>query len=160
MKAELAVRPPWALEEAGFVDSCTRCFNCAQACPSHLIVKGEGGFPKMSFLRQGCDYCEACVQACPEIALSFTQQNQQQPWQQLAIINQNCFSARGIICRSCSEVCESQAIEFKLLVGGASQVSIKTATCNGCGECIHVCPAEAIQIQKSTIPNQPETIHE
>ncbi len=147
-KGESPIRPPWSIEESFFSNACTRCFKCAESCPSNLIVKGAGGFPEMSFLRQGCDFCEACVQACPESAMALTQHNQVFPWPQRAAINDQCFSAKGIVCRSCGEVCEVSAIEFKLMVGGLSEVNISTEMCNGCGECIHVCPAQAIKIQK------------
>ena len=159
--AEHIIRPPWSIEEPDFVDTCTRCYQCAEACPSHLIIKGMGGFPEMTFRRQGCDYCEACVRACPENALIQTPENQQSAWSQQAIINDECFASRGIVCRSCGEVCESRAIEFKLVVGGNSQINLNTAVCDGCGECVHVCPAHAIKIMKSEIvKNQMETIHE
>ena len=152
LKGELPIRPPWSIEEAQFTNACTRCFKCAEACPSNLIVKGvdalAGGFPELSFLRHGCDYCEACVQACPEPAMSLTQFNHASPWHQRAQIDNQCFAERGIVCRSCGEVCEVSAIEFKLVVGGVSQVNINTAACNGCGECVHVCPAHAINIRR------------
>jgi len=154
IRGELAIRPPWAIEESHFIEECTRCFQCAEACPSHLIVKGAGGFPVMSFLRQGCDYCEACVKACPESALFQTKSSHTPPWYQLAVINEQCFANRGVVCRSCGEVCESRAIEFKIAVGGNSQVDINAATCDGCGECVHVCPAQAIKIQKVNLENQ------
>ena len=152
-KGEQAVRPPWSKEEDIFIDKCTRCYKCAESCSSNLIVKGAGGFPEMSFLRQGCDYCEACVQACPESALSLTEENHFYPWSQKALITKQCFAAQGISCRSCGEVCETDAIEIEIKVGGISELTVNTAVCNGCGECIHVCPAHAIEIQKINILN-------
>jgi len=104
----------------------------------------------MTFLRQGCDYCEACVRACPESALLITQENQVLPWAQQSVINDQCFAQKGIVCRSCGEVCEVSAIEFKLVIGGSSQVNINSAVCNGCGECVHVCPAQAIKVLKNS----------
>ena len=155
-KGEQAVRPPWSKDEDIFIDECTRCYKCAESCSSNLIVKGSGGFPEMSFLRQGCDFCEACVQACPESALSLTQKNHFTPWSQKAFINKQCFAAQGIVCRSCGEVCEADAIKIELKLGGISELNVDTTACNGCGECIHVCPADAIEIQKVNILNQPE----
>lgn len=147
------IRPPWAIDEQKFTDLCTRCFECAKACPDHLIVKGVGGFPEISFSRHGCDYCEACARACPESVLDLTQLI---PWNQKAIISEDCFSKRGVVCRSCGDACETVAIRFKPMLGGVSQVQLDTSACNGCGECVHVCPAHAITIQK-IIPGE---VHE
>ena len=148
-KGEQVIRPPWSVDESRFTQTCTRCFKCAEVCPSHLIVKGSSGFPEISFLRQGCDYCEACVKACPEEALVLNPETQRQPWLQEVVINEQCFATQGITCRSCGEICEVEVIEFTLAVGGRSQVNINNAACNGCGECVHVCPADAIQIRKN-----------
>ena len=144
LKGKLVIRPPWSVEESIFTEKCTRCFKCAEACPSHLIIIGSSGFPEISFIRQGCDYCEACVQACPEDVL--LNKSSDIPWSQKANINSNCFSETGISCRSCGEVCEKEAITFKLIIGGKAQVNIDNSLCNGCGECVHICPAQAIEI--------------
>ena len=169
-KGELPIRPPWSIEESRFTEMCTRCYVCAESCPSQLIVKGRGGFPEMSFTRHGCDYCEACVKSCPENALTLHQQatliTEQQPenklsaWQQTAVISEKCFSTQGIVCRACGEICESRAIEFKLAVGGISLINLNIAACDGCGECVHVCPAHAIKINKLNTETIMETIHE
>ena len=150
------IRPPWSIDESRFVDTCTRCYKCAEACPSNLIVKGTGGYPEISFQRHGCDYCQACVQSCTDEALLLTSNKTQLPWLQQAEISELCFSSRGIVCRSCAEVCETSAIKFTPVIGGTSQINLNATACNGCGECVHVCPAHAIKIQKKEM----ETIHE
>jgi len=144
---ESVIRPPWSADESQFIESCTRCYKCAETCPLNLIVKGTGGFPETTFLRQGCDYCEACVRACPEDSLNINNNIDQIPWSQHAVISEQCFVQRGVVCRSCGEVCEPRAIEFRPVPGG-SEIKINVAACNGCGECVHVCPAQAIEIQK------------
>ena len=149
-EGEETIRPPWSVSELAFTENCTRCYECANVCHSNLIVKGSGGFPEISFNRQGCDFCEACVQACSEDVLHIDRQNQQNAWQHIAVINDECFSARGIVCRSCGEICESRAIQFKPGIAGRTQVNLNTAACNGCGECVHVCPAGAIKISKDS----------
>jgi ferredoxin-type protein NapF len=143
-----AIRPPWSVNELAFTENCTRCFECARVCHLHLIVKGSGGYPEVSFNRQGCDFCEACVRACPEDVISINAHNQQNAWNHKATINQDCFSSRGIVCRSCAEICESRAITFKPGISGVAQVTLNFAACNGCGECVHVCPADAINISE------------
>jgi len=62
-------RPPWAIPEDYFVDYCTRCDKCIDACFDELIVKGRGGFPQMDFKRGGCDFCEDCLNVCETSAL-------------------------------------------------------------------------------------------
>lgn len=148
---EAVIRPPWALKENSFTDACSRCFECAKVCPSHLIVKGAGGYPEMSFSRHGCDYCEACVRVCEDGALNINDNNQHQPWHQSAEINETCFSKRGVVCRSCGDVCETRAILFTPALAGRSRISLDESACNGCGECVHVCPAHAIEIKKNPV---------
>ena len=144
------IRPPWSIDEKAFIDRCTRCFECASACPSHLIIKGDGGFPEISFKRHGCDFCEACVRACSPGALVKSDE-QEFAWLQVASITDQCFSKRGVVCRSCGEICETRAIRFIPGVGGLQTVELNTEQCNGCGECVHVCPAHAIEITKHPV---------
>ncbi len=62
-------RPPWAIPENYFVDYCTRCDKCVDACFDELIVKGRGGYPQMDFSKGGCDFCEDCLTVCESNAL-------------------------------------------------------------------------------------------
>jgi len=144
------LRPPWSVDELSFTENCSRCYQCAEVCHAKIIVKGSGGFPEISFNRQGCDFCEACVRTCPEGVLYIDQANNDIAWNQIAVISDQCFSSRGIICRSCGEICESKAIKFKPGISGVTQVILNTDSCNGCGECVHVCPADAIKISKGS----------
>lgn len=62
-------RPPWSIPEKYFVDYCTRCDKCIEACFDELIIKGRGGFPQMNFEKGGCDFCEDCLNVCETNAL-------------------------------------------------------------------------------------------
>ena len=146
-KRELPLRPPWSQDEDVFVELCDRCDKCIQACHSKVIHRGSGGFPEMNFSNAGCDFCEACARSCPTQAIQFMTSNQDMAWTYKATINNSCFSERGIVCRSCGEVCEMRAIRFKLVVGGLAHIEFNTSDCNGCGECVSICPANAIEIQ-------------
>jgi ferredoxin-type protein NapF len=53
---------------------------------------------------------------------------------------------RGVVCRSCGEVCDEGAIRFPLQRGGTAQPTLDPDTCNGCGGCIAVCPVDAIRV--------------
>ena len=138
------LRPPWAIAEDRFGDTCTRCGDCVRECPTNVIKLADGGFPEMDFSAAGCDFCEVCVSVCEPGALD---RKIQPPLNLVANLNDNCFSARGVICRACGEVCDSRAIRFQQVVGGVTHVSIEFSACTGCGECVSICPAHSISIK-------------
>lgn len=145
--AEEAFRPPWAIVENLFVELCDRCDACIKSCPPKILKRGTAGFPEVSFQKSGCDYCEACVRSCPTQALQISSDNHHQPWLQVVKFKHNCLSENGVVCRSCGDVCESRAIKFKLIVGGSSLVQLENQLCNGCGECVSICPVQAIEMK-------------
>ena len=156
-KAESAVRPPWAVTEELFLDRCSRCDQCITACHAKILKRGSGGYPEADFSSAGCDFCQACVEHCAEQALVLNDSSRQIPWQHKVSIKNNCLSEQGVVCQSCGDVCEMRAIRFKMVVGGRSLIEMNSSACNGCGECISVCPVNAIQIK---YPDQAETLHE
>lgn len=136
-------RLPWVVDEDTFVDSCTRCNKCVNACETQIIVKGDGGFPTVDFTRGECTFCTRCAEACPEMLFRPTTE---QPWDMKAQINQSCLAQNKIECRSCGDMCEVQAIRFKLQAGGVALPELDTDACNGCGACLSVCPVSAISM--------------
>jgi len=146
------IRPPWSVNEELFIERCTRCGECIKECPNNVIAVADGGFPKLDFSAAGCDFCEVCVDVCKPRALS---KDTQPPLNLLAIIDSSCFSERGVICRSCGEVCDSRAIHFKLVVGGITHVMIDFNSCNGCGECVSICPAHSITMKHRITQENP-----
>lgn len=57
-----------------------------------------------------------------------------------------CLAQRNVVCRSCGEICEVAAIRFSPRIGGAALPAIQDSTCTGCGECLPVCPTQAISL--------------
>jgi len=147
ISGQTPVRPPWAIQEHDFIETCNRCGECVKQCPVNIIQLADGGFPEMNFSKSGCDFCEVCAAVCLPGAIK---QTQAEPFNTVAVINDECFTERGVICRSCGEVCEIQAIRFQLVVGGTTHVIMNTNACNGCGECVSICPAHAITIKHRT----------
>lgn len=140
-----AVRPPWALAEDVFLETCSRCDACLGACPEGIIRRGRGGYPEVSFTLGACTFCEACVAACVPGALAREPANL--PWTLRAVVSSACLSAAGITCRVCGEQCETSAIRFVLAVGGVATPMVDGASCTGCGACVAPCPVSAIEIQ-------------
>lgn len=135
-----AIRPPWALGEAAFVEQCTRCGDCISACAENIIETGSGGFPAVSFVAGECTFCGDCRNVCKPGALAL---QGERPWAVTAVIGDDCLGAQGVVCRLCEEQCEARAIRFPKL-GGAGQPEIDVAACTGCGACISSCPTETI----------------
>ena len=165
-------RPPWAIPEEYFVDYCTRCDKCIDACFDDLIVKGRGGFPQMDFKQGGCDFCEDCLNVCEASALKKIPINNNSnkreessedslesylpPWHIKANIElTNCLSMNATICRSCGESCDDKAIKFDLKLGGIAQPVLNVEQCTGCGACFAVCPVQVISLTSIVIKKEP-----
>jgi len=140
---QAVVRPPWSKGEDQFTDLCNRCGACIDACPEKILTTGSGKFPVVNFKKGSCSFCKQCVESCRYNAFSALKEK---PWEIVAEIKDNCLSKIGVICQSCFEVCEHDVIEFSLQVGGIPSIGLETSNCTGCGDCVSVCPKDAIQI--------------
>ena len=140
--------PPWSLPEALFAERCTRCDDCVKACPTGLLVRGDGGFPVAAFAAAACTFCGDCAMACATGAIARTED--QAPWNFGIAIAATCLPLQGVECRVCGEACDAGAIRFRPRVGGAALPEVDNAACSGCGACIAPCPVTAIErIEKS-----------
>lgn len=145
------IRPPWALSEAQFVDSCSRCGDCSRACGENIIRTGDGGFPAIDFQYGECTFCGDCVSACDSGALSpLARDTSGEPWQLSLAVGSNCLAHNRVICRSCVEQCETRAITFPPRIGGIATPHIVADACNGCGACIASCPVAALSLKPQT----------
>ena len=154
---EPAVRPPWALDEVLFLDRCTRCDRCIEACPTRILTRMDGGFPGVDFSRGECTFCGDCVRGCEPQAL-LRSDPAASPWAMVAAIGADCLAVRGVECRVCGEACPEGAIRFRLQLGGVAQPVLDAGGCTGCGACIGPCPTRAIAMQSdNTIPTERET---
>jgi len=144
-----SIRPPWAVTESLFIGSCSRCGDCNAACPQGIISIGDGGYPEVSFKQGECTFCTECINVCDTGALASLKEIpvSQDAWALDVEIKSNCLSLNAIVCRACGDNCESQAIQFKLKVGGISEPLISQDNCTGCGACVSVCPVDAVSIK-------------
>lgn len=144
------VRPPWALAEEEFVSACDRCGDCIPACEAGIISLGRAGYPEIDFKRGGCDFCGDCLTACAGKALKADYPAPSIAWTLKAQIGSGCLALNGITCRSCGDACETRAIRFQLVVGGRANPILDQTACNGCGECLYVCPNDSVTISSIT----------
>lgn len=145
VKTANVLRPPWATAERLFTSRCTRCNDCVDACETHIVVRGDGGFPEVDFSRGECTFCRACVASCHPQAL---QRRDGPPWHILPEMKDACLARRDVVCRSCGDVCEAGAIRFHPRLGGASLPEVERTACTGCGACVGACPTQAISINR------------
>ncbi|KOO15862.1 ferredoxin [Vibrio xuii] len=137
------IRLPWLANSARFTDLCTRCGKCAENCETNIIINGDGGFPQVDFSRGECTFCYGCAQACPE---SLFEPEQNNPWNAKASMTDGCLAKQNVECRSCGDMCETMAIQFKLEIGKVAQPNIDLDECTGCGACVAVCPTSSINV--------------
>lgn len=142
------VRPPWSHEENQFTTLCQRCDACISACPTHVLRRGQAGFPEVDFSQGECRFCGDCVTACPHSPFDrAAHQAGQRPWGIAAQMRSSCLTLNQVVCRSCSDACESSAISFHLFSGGIAKPQINHNRCTGCGACVAICPTRAISVQ-------------
>lgn len=144
-----ALRPPWALAEADFLARCSRCDACITACPTSVVVAGEGGFPAIDFSRGECTFCGDCLRSCHPGALSRPVADAP-PWALTAHIGNTCLAQHGVECRVCGEACGEGAIRFRPRPGGVALAELDAARCTGCGACFAPCPVRAISLDMNT----------
>lgn len=138
------LRPPGALLEADFLNTCSRCGKCAEVCPANAIkldpsrTRGNGA-PYIDATEMACVVCDGlhCMQNCPSGALVFT------PVAQIdmgtAVWNEHlCARPHGEDCRICVEQCPLGEVAIKLDEHG--RVQVLEEGCIGCGVCEQQCP--------------------
>lgn len=146
------LRPPGAIAEALFVQTCERCGHCVEACPALAIVAARSddhlmhGTPLIHPSRAGCTVCEslACMSVCPSGALQPTERFEIRMG--LAVWSEStCLRTAGSDCRICVDVCPLGDRAIGLLDG---RVEVQPG-CVGCGLCEERCPtapARAIRV--------------
>jgi ferredoxin-type protein NapG len=145
MAPVLHVRPPGALTEPAFIAACTRCGECATACPVHAITMlppSAGlatGTPVLDVAATACIMCETmpCATACPTPALEVPAWG----WldvrmAKVRIDQERCITWRDVECGICARVCPVGDDALKLSDRGRPLIG---AACTGCGQCIAAC---------------------
>jgi ferredoxin-type protein NapG len=138
------LRPPGALPEATFLETCERSGRCVAACPVQAIQLLRSAEPRLDgtpYLvpsQKACVVCDdlSCMKACPTGALSFVPKEQIAIG--LAVVDQHhCRRSFGEPCRECVDRCPLAASAIGLDARGRVEVR---SGCVGCGVCEYYCP--------------------
>ncbi|MCP4213510.1 MAG: 4Fe-4S dicluster domain-containing protein [bacterium] len=150
------LRPPGALPETLFVESCIKCGICAQVCPLEAIrffpkdIDGQAvaHTPYIIASERACNLCLDCTRVCPTDALVPVEKKENVNMG-LAILEENlCFPyIKQGGCGACYTVCPVNAIELDK----QRYPKVIDKKCVGCGLCEEVClqKVKAIRIKKN-----------
>jgi ferredoxin-type protein NapF len=139
-----ALRPPGAVDEAIFADTCKRCGKCVEVCPRQAIAPLEDGTPGITPRRAPCVVCDGlkCTTVCPSGALISLA-----PFDirmGTAMIDaRRCVAWQGQACDRCVASCP---VPGALVVDDAQRPLVDPGRCIGCGVCENVCPTSQAAI--------------
>ncbi len=140
-------RPPWSIIEEAFIEQCTGCGACWQQCPENILTKGRGNYPVINLNQRECTLCHRCADVCTRDAIYYSKKLS--PWLVGLHIDTSCLAKQGVVCVTCAEQCDTQAITLIPQLGNVTQPKIDESRCNGCGACEAPCPAHAIHITRN-----------
>ncbi|MDP6840645.1 MAG: 4Fe-4S dicluster domain-containing protein [Rhodospirillales bacterium] len=156
------IRPPYAVAEAAFLEACTRCDACIEACSYDVLFKlpEEAGAkraatPVMDLLVSGCHLCGdwPCVTVCEPRALQLPASQGKQPPEppklaRAAIDTGACLPYAGPECGACADACPVPgALNW---VDGVKPV-IDEDICTGCALCREFCITDPKAIEITEI---------
>ena len=136
------LRPPGALPEQQFRQTCSQCGDCVQVCPARCIrIEPDGrggGFPFIDVDTMPCVLCDGllCMHKCPTGALSPV------PLEQIDMgtavwHEETCARTRHEECTYCVDQCPVGEEAIRVV---ESRIEVRQDGCVGCGVCEHYCP--------------------
>ena len=152
IRSDRLIRPPGAIPEEAFNQTCLRCGQCMEACLTNTLQPSiwEAGLeglwtPRMELRYAGCEQnCNRCGKVCPSQAIrSLSLEEKKHAKVGTAVINRSLCLVweQNKLCLICDEICPYNAIVFKEEDGFRRPFVIENK-CNGCGYCEQRCPVE------------------
>ena len=148
-RMRMVLRPPGALPESQFLDRCSRCFKCGNACPNscirfHGIDAGldKAFTPYIKPRDRGCVLCGECARVCPTGALKPFSADRD-GWladvdMGTARLNKSmCFSYNDRTCGACYQACPLAGEAIR--IGVFEKPLLDPEKCVGCGLCEQAC---------------------
>jgi len=148
----LWLRPPGALPEASFLEACTRCTDCQQACPYDSIRRLGPEFgaaaetPAIIASESPCYLCRdmPCIAACEPRALLPVMRHDVRMGRAVVDLDR-CYLSRKQPCDYCVVRCPIGDVAIRFDADGLPEVV--EDRCTGCGVCAYLCPGTAIRIK-------------
>lgn len=156
--AQLWFRPPFASGEIKFLEDCTKCGKCIEACPVNALTPisekyglRAAGTPALDLINKACLLCEEwpCVTVCEPNALNSMvliaepedvqdediEDIPLRPMALAVIDSARCIAFSGPECGACAHICP---VEGALQWDGPKP-RIDAEYCVGCGLCRQAC---------------------
>jgi ferredoxin-type protein NapG len=131
------LRPPGAVAESVFLERCTRCSDCAKACPHGAIAFEPGtGTPVIFPDAVPCQLCEdlPCIAACETDALGPVHDHREVRMGMALVSERSCTAGQG--CHACVSRCPTDALSMDF---ETMRLIVASERCVGCGICEHIC---------------------
>lgn len=142
---ETRLRPPGAIAEEIFTDTCARCGACVEVCPADAIFAldeshgSAAGTPVIDPDEAPCVVCDGlqCTHVCPSGALIKLTEPRQIQMGRAEVYGPLCVRQSGESCTLCVDRCPMGAEALYFPDKGPPVVR---DGCVGCGVCQHSCP--------------------
>ncbi len=140
------LRPPGAIAEALFSETCRRCGQCVEVCPADAIFPlvdhfGErSGTPAIDPSLAACVVCEGlqCTHVCPSGALLPVLEPHLIRMGKAEVYETLCVRSEGQDCTLCVDRCPIGEVAIRF--PGEGPPEVLRDGCVGCGVCEFYCP--------------------
>jgi ferredoxin-type protein NapG len=149
--ARIHLRPPGAVAEDLFADTCQQCHKCIEVCPRECIFPLADLTPAILARRAPCVLCNGllCTTVCPSGALQKLGRNEDVHMGTAVVIQKTCVTWHGQPCDACHQACP---VPGALRLEWAQPV-VDADKCTGCGLCEFNCPTTPASIV--VVPRDP-----